>query len=161
MIPAHIEAPTKMGRRTDIGSEMLPHGVHVAPADTGERQSRADRLSSPAMRTMFALFLWLGVSTVVAGCGKKQSEFPGSTYCDPKSGGSLIPRSSVPTGTCTGTATCIAFTAGAPCADATQAPGECQWTCTCVADAWDCTTSCGGAMCTSPADAFVVDSSTD
>jgi hypothetical protein len=65
--------------------------------------------------------------------------------------------SSVPSGACTGSATCIAFTAGKPCANPAEAAGDCQWTCTCFENDWECTPSCGGAMCTGVQDAAVED----
>jgi hypothetical protein len=124
------------------------------------RSDAANTLVGVHTKLIFAL--WLG-TLLLGGCRSKGSSFPGSTYCDPKSGSSEIARSSLPNGACTGSATCLAWTAGEPCADATQAAGECQWTCTCVADAWDCTASCGGAQCTTTGDAALpnVDASTD
>jgi len=100
------------------------------------------------------LVLTLGVTLV--GCRSTGKELPGSTYCDTTAGSSLVPQSQIPSGSCKGSSTCIAFTAGEPCANPAMDAGECEWTCTCVDDTWTCTSTCS-SMCAEVPDGFVAD----
>ena len=103
-----------------------------------------------------ALVLATTLGATLVGCRSGGKALPGSTYCDPTAGSSLVPQSQVPSGACKGTETCIAFTAGEPCADPAMDAGECEWTCTCIDETWSCTSSCS-TMCAEGQDGFTGD----